>query len=244
MRTGHEVYLAGRDHHSRQRLALVGRARRARSRPASSSSTTSRRPSCATGRVRGVEALVRWEHPERGLLGPSHFLPLVEQSGLTRALTAFVLDRALEEIGRAATARPELSVAVNLGPADLLDLGLPSEVERLLDHTLRRPTARDRGLGGHRDGRRRAHRRRARRAARDRRPHRARRLRRRPRRARAPQGAARRRAQDRPLVRDARGRRRARRRDRALADGSRPPARACASSPRASTARRPASCSA
>ncbi|MEZ0294776.1 MAG: EAL domain-containing protein, partial [Solirubrobacteraceae bacterium] len=87
-----------------------------------------------TGRVRGVEALVRWEHPERGLLGPSHFLPLVEQSGLTRALTAFVLDRALEEVGHLRRHGHELSVAVNLGPADLLDLGLPSEVERLLEH--------------------------------------------------------------------------------------------------------------
>jgi EAL domain-containing protein (putative c-di-GMP-specific phosphodiesterase class I) len=78
--------------------------------------------------VNGVEALVRWQHPERGLLGPSEFLPLMEQSGLTRALTGFVLDRALEELGPLA----ELDVAVNLGPADLLDLGLPSEVERLL----------------------------------------------------------------------------------------------------------------
>ena len=86
-----------------------------------------------TGVVRGVEALVRWDHPERGLLGPGHFLPLVEQSGLTRALTAFVLDRALEEVGRLRQGGHDLSVAINLGPADLLDLGLPSEVERLLD---------------------------------------------------------------------------------------------------------------
>ena len=77
------------------------------------------------GAVRGVEALVRWEHPQRGLLGPEHFLPLVEQSGLTRALTAFVLDRALEEIGDLRRHGFDLSVAVNLGPADLLDLGLP-----------------------------------------------------------------------------------------------------------------------
>ena len=53
---------------------------------------------------------------------------------MTRSLTAFVLDRALEEIGRLRQRGQELSVAVNLGPADLLDLGLPSEVERLLDH--------------------------------------------------------------------------------------------------------------
>jgi EAL domain-containing protein (putative c-di-GMP-specific phosphodiesterase class I) len=85
-----------------------------------------------TGAVRSVEALVRWQHPQRGLLGPGHFLPLVEQSGLTRALTAFVLDRALEEIGGQRRAGFDLGVAVNLGPADLLDLGLPSEIERSL----------------------------------------------------------------------------------------------------------------
>ena len=84
--------------------------------------------------MRGVEALVRWEHPERGLLGPGHFLPLVEQSGLTRALTAFVLDRALEEVCALRERGHDISVAINLGPADLLDLGLPSEVERLLRH--------------------------------------------------------------------------------------------------------------
>ena len=133
MRTGHEVYLAGRDHHSRQRLALVGELGAA---VEAGELVLHYQPQAElrTGHVRGVEALVRWEHPERGLLGPGHFLPLVEQSGLTRALTAFVLDRALEEIGRLRRRGHDLSVAVNLGPADLLDLGLPSEVERLLDH--------------------------------------------------------------------------------------------------------------
>ena len=133
MRTGHEVYLAGRDRHSRQRLALVGELGAALE---AGELVLHYQPQAElrTGRVRGVEALVRWEHPERGLLGPGHFLPLVEQSGLTRALTAFVLDRALDEIGRLRQRGQELSVAVNLGPADLLDLGLPSEVERLLDH--------------------------------------------------------------------------------------------------------------
>ncbi|HYM58702.1 MAG TPA: EAL domain-containing protein [Solirubrobacteraceae bacterium] len=133
MRTGHEVYLAGRDHHSRQRLALVGEVHGALE---AGELVLNYQPKAElrTGAVRGVEALVRWEHPERGLLGPIHFLPLVEQSGLTRALTAFVLDRALEEIGEVRHHGFDLSVAVNLGPADLLDLGLPSEVERLLRH--------------------------------------------------------------------------------------------------------------
>ncbi|HYH88205.1 MAG TPA: EAL domain-containing protein [Solirubrobacteraceae bacterium] len=132
MRTGHEVYLAGRDRHSRQRLALVGELGAALE---AGELVLHYQPQAdlRTGVVRGVEALVRWDHPERGLLGPGHFLPLVEQSGLTRALTAFVLDRALEEVGRLRQGGHDLSVAINLGPADLLDLGLPSEVERLLD---------------------------------------------------------------------------------------------------------------
>jgi diguanylate cyclase (GGDEF)-like protein len=131
MRTGHEVYLAGRDHHSRQRLALVGELGSALD---AGQLVLHYQPKAdlRTGVVRGVEALVRWDHPERGLLGPGHFLPLVEQSGLTRALTAFVLDRALEEVSVLRKAGHDLSVAINLGPADLLDLGLPSEVERLL----------------------------------------------------------------------------------------------------------------
>ena len=169
MRTGHEVYLAGRDRHSRQRLALVGELGAALE---AGELVLHYQPKAElrSGHVRGVEALVRWEHPERGLLGPGHFLPLVEQSGLTRALTAFVLDRALDEIGRLRLrgqrprrrgqprarrpARPRPALG---GRAPARSPPLPA-----------RP-ARDRGVGGHRDGRRRAHRRRARRPARDRR---------------------------------------------------------------------------
>jgi diguanylate cyclase (GGDEF)-like protein len=131
MRTGHEVYLPTRDRHSRQRLALVGELHGA---VEAGQLILHYQPKAdlRTGAVGGVEALVRWQHPERGLLGPNHFLPLVEQSGLTRALTTFVLDRALEQIGEQRDSGFDLGVAVNLGPADLLDLGLPSEVERLL----------------------------------------------------------------------------------------------------------------
>jgi diguanylate cyclase (GGDEF)-like protein len=130
-RTGHEVYVPGRDHHSRERLELVGELRGAID---AGQLVLHYQPKAdlATGEVRGVEALVRWEHPERGLLAPMEFLPLVEQSGLTRSLTAFVVDHALEEIGRQRGAGFDLSVAVNLGPADLLDLGLPGEIARLL----------------------------------------------------------------------------------------------------------------
>ena len=131
-RTGHEVYVAARDRHSRQRLSLIGELRSA---IAAGQLHVEYQPQAevATGIVRGVEALVRWAHPSLGPVTPSQFLPLAEQSGLTRALTQFVLDRALEQIGERRREGFDLTVAVNLGPADLLDLGLPLEVERLLD---------------------------------------------------------------------------------------------------------------
>jgi diguanylate cyclase (GGDEF)-like protein len=131
MRTGHEVYLPSRDRHSRERLALVGELHGAL-KAGELILHYQPKAEVRTGAVRGVEALVRWQHPQRGLLGPTHFLPLVEQSELTRSLTAFVLDRALAEIGGRRRGGMALGVAVNLGPADLLDLGLPSEIERIL----------------------------------------------------------------------------------------------------------------
>jgi diguanylate cyclase (GGDEF)-like protein len=132
MRTGHEVYMAARDRHSRQRLALIGQLNDAL---AAGQLVLHYQPKVdlRARAVGGVEALVRWEHPQHGRLGPAHFLPLVEQSGLTRALTTFVLERALEEIGGLRRAGIEVTVAVNLGPADLLDLALPSELARVLD---------------------------------------------------------------------------------------------------------------
>ena len=131
MRTGHEVYASARDRHSRQRLSLIGELRGA---IGAGQLCVVYQPQAelATGLVDGVEALVRWAHPSFGLLAPAQFLPLAEQSGLTRMLTAFVLDRALEEIGGLRREGLGVTVAVNLGPADLLDLGLPLEISRLL----------------------------------------------------------------------------------------------------------------
>src|SRR4051812_44872719 len=131
-RTGHEVYIPERDHHSRRRLELLGELRDGL---ADGQLILHYQPKAeiATGAVRGVEALVRWAHPRRGLLMPADFLPLADHSGLGRSLTAFVLDRALDEIGQRRREGFDLSVAVNLGPADLLDLGLPTEIARVLE---------------------------------------------------------------------------------------------------------------
>jgi diguanylate cyclase (GGDEF)-like protein len=87
------------------------------------------------GRVTGVEALVRWDHPEHGLLLPGRFLPLAEQTSLVGPLTEVVLERALTDCRRWREAGLALSVAVNLSPRLLQDADLPGRVAALLAAT-------------------------------------------------------------------------------------------------------------
>ncbi|MGK5168899.1 putative bifunctional diguanylate cyclase/phosphodiesterase [Geodermatophilus sp. CPCC 205761] len=88
----------------------------------------------ATGRVEGVEALVRWQHPTRGLLCPDAFIELAESAGLMSALTRAVVDLALAQRRAWADAGRELTVAVNVSPSDLVDERFPDEVAELLAH--------------------------------------------------------------------------------------------------------------
>jgi diguanylate cyclase (GGDEF)-like protein len=81
-----------------------------------------------SGRVRSVEALVRWEHPQLGTLTPERFVPLAENTGLIRALTSHVLDVALAQCASWRERGIDLGVAVNITGRDLLDLRLPDEV--------------------------------------------------------------------------------------------------------------------
>jgi len=87
----------------------------------------------STGAVVGVEALVRWQHPTRGLISPNSFLPLAERIGLIRPLTLFVLGSALEEVRGWMRAGQPVSVAVNLSATLLDDPGLADEIARLCE---------------------------------------------------------------------------------------------------------------
>ena len=78
----------------------------------------------ATGRFAGVEALVRWHHPERGLVPPGEFIPAAEASGLIRPLGAWVLREACRQANAWHGRGWELSVAVNLSPAQLRQSGV------------------------------------------------------------------------------------------------------------------------
>ena len=86
----------------------------------------------ATGGVHAVEALVRWEHPTRGLLYPSAFIDLVEVSGLMRAMTRLVLEMACDQAQTWQTKGTKLSIAVNLSASSLVDDALPEEVFAML----------------------------------------------------------------------------------------------------------------
>ncbi len=92
-----------------------------------------------TGRVHGVEALVRWQHPERGLLPPSEFLAMAEHSELIASLTTWVLRRALTDCATWTTAGHDWTVAVNVSARNLQSLELVDDVHRLLRGTGVRP---------------------------------------------------------------------------------------------------------
>ncbi|GAA1616394.1 putative bifunctional diguanylate cyclase/phosphodiesterase [Actinoplanes couchii] len=82
--------------------------------------------------VAGMEALVRWRHPTRGLLGPQAFVPEAEQSDLMLSLTEAVLDMALRQQAEWREDGRHIPVAVNIGAACLRDPGFPARVEGLL----------------------------------------------------------------------------------------------------------------
>jgi diguanylate cyclase (GGDEF)-like protein len=85
-----------------------------------------------TGCVHGVEALVRWDHPSRGLLYPGAFLNMVEVSGLMRAMTRVVLALALDQAAAWHSQGRSLTVAVNLSASSLVDSDLPEEVAAMI----------------------------------------------------------------------------------------------------------------
>jgi diguanylate cyclase (GGDEF)-like protein/PAS domain S-box-containing protein len=93
----------------------------------------------STGRIVGAEALARWPHPSRGLVPPSEFIPLAEQTGLIRPLTALVLDRALAEAARWSCEGHDLRIAVNLSVDNLVDPALPALVAGALERFGVRP---------------------------------------------------------------------------------------------------------
>ena len=130
-RTGVALYAPELDRYTPGRLALVEELRTA---IAHDGLRLHYQPKIdlATGRVARVEALVRWQHPRRGLVPPDRFISLAEQADLIGPLTRWVMGEALRQCGAWRRAGLHLGVEVNLSAANLRDAALVEDVEGLL----------------------------------------------------------------------------------------------------------------
>ncbi len=126
-----EVYSPERDHAGAERLALLGEVRPALER---GEFTLFYQPQIAlrTGRVTGVEALLRWRHPRQGMIPPLQFISLIEQTALVGPLTLHVIDLALRQSTRWRQAGLQLAMSVNLSARNLHDPELPAQIESAL----------------------------------------------------------------------------------------------------------------
>jgi diguanylate cyclase (GGDEF)-like protein len=131
---GIEVYASERDHYSPRRLALLGELRDAIDH---GQLVLHYQPkiNVVTGAPVGAEALLRWPHPERGMIPPDEFVPIAEHTGVIRSLTLYVLRRALADCALWRTTGSEVGVAVNVSARNLLDLDLVDDLRALLAAT-------------------------------------------------------------------------------------------------------------
>ncbi|MFF8829944.1 putative bifunctional diguanylate cyclase/phosphodiesterase [Streptomyces sp. NPDC015131] len=132
-RTGVEVYESKRDSNTPDRLGLLGDLRRALD---AGDVELHYQPKVRfDGHVAGLEALVRWVHPERGKVPPDEFIAIAESSGLMPHLTEYVLETALGQVAKWRAQGLEVPVAVNVSPRDVHTPGFAGAVAaRLARH--------------------------------------------------------------------------------------------------------------
>jgi diguanylate cyclase (GGDEF)-like protein/PAS domain S-box-containing protein len=129
--TGFAMYTAEQDRNSPDRLSMIGELRRAIEE---GELVLHYQPKVdlKTGGLAGVEALVRWAHPLRGLMGPDQFIPIAEQAGLIEPLSRWVLRAALAQAAAWQRIGLDVPVAVNLSMRNLEDEQLPDKIAELL----------------------------------------------------------------------------------------------------------------
>jgi diguanylate cyclase (GGDEF)-like protein len=126
-----ERYDAELDHHSTRRLEMGGEMRTAIAK-GGMKLYVQPKLDLVSGQITEVEALVRWIHPDHGLIAPSEFVPLSEHTGLIRPLTTFVLKEAVSQITQWRADGTEVGVAVNLSARSLHDGFVLEEVSEII----------------------------------------------------------------------------------------------------------------
>ena len=129
--TGRAVWDSRYDEHSSRRLTLMGDLRKAVDHD---QLTLVYQPkvSLSSEHQLAVEALVRWQHPSRGLVPPAEFIPFAEQTGYIRAITTWVLTRAVAQCAAWRAGGLAMSVSINISARDLMDRELPARFAELL----------------------------------------------------------------------------------------------------------------
>jgi len=133
---GVALYNPAADDHTPERLSVLGELRRA-IEVGELELHYQPKVGATTRELNGVESLVRWRHPTRGLIAPDQFIPVAEENGLMLPLTDAILAMALAQHRVWSADRLVLPVAVNAGSACLLDEGFPARVaEQLRAHSV------------------------------------------------------------------------------------------------------------
>jgi EAL domain-containing protein (putative c-di-GMP-specific phosphodiesterase class I) len=130
-KSGFAFYDARFDLHRAEHLSLLGDLRRA---IAGNELRLHYQPKVdlRLGQLIGVEALVRWQHAQRGVVPPGEFVPFAEQTGAIRQVTRWVMEEALRQCGTWYASGLALSVSVNVSTRDLLDRELPQFVDEAI----------------------------------------------------------------------------------------------------------------
>lgn len=130
-RSGFAVYDVDYDNSQQEHLSLLGELRQAVEH-GELRLYYQPKVSLHSSRISAVEALIRWEHPTRGLMQPAGFVPFAEHTGYIKTLTRWVLREALRQCGEWYREGLALQVSVNISARDLMNRELPDQVAALL----------------------------------------------------------------------------------------------------------------
>ncbi|MEK8080949.1 putative bifunctional diguanylate cyclase/phosphodiesterase [Pseudomonas sp. XK-1] len=128
-----QLYQRGRDDARQRQMLLIRDLRRA---PESGELLLHYQPKLdiAAGRVRQAEALLRWQHPQLGMVSPGEFIPLAEHTGSIQLLTNWVIEEVMRQLREWSARDLRVQVSLNISTADLIDPQLSQRVAKLLKH--------------------------------------------------------------------------------------------------------------